>query len=221
MLYSIRTNMEESMGASTDFRSFRPEAQEAIRIRAVEVVKTGMRKSKAAEVFGVSRRAISNWMRVDRQGGIEALKAKPRGRHKGGGKLKPWQCATIVNLIVDRQPDQLKLPFYLWTRQAVSQLIEQRFSIHYSVHQVGRYLRKWGFTVQKPGRKAFEQCPQEVQNWLEHEYPEIKKQAKAENAEIQWCDEMGCGLTQPALVVSHPKVRRQSCWALARDSAVI
>jgi transposase len=183
--------MEGSMGASADFRSFGPEAQETIRVRAVEAVKAGMRKSGAAEVFGVSRRAISNWMRVDRQGGREALKAKPRGRPRGGGKLKPWQCATIVNLVIDRHPDQLKLPFYLWTRQAVGQLIEQRFGIRYSVHQVGRYLRRWGFTVQKPGRKAFEQCPQEVQKWLEYEYPVIKKQAKAENAEIQWCDEMG------------------------------
>jgi transposase len=130
-------------------------------------------------------------MRADRQGGKEALKAKPRGRPRGGGKLKPWQCATIVNLITDRHPDQLKLPFYLWTRQAVVQLIEQRFGIRYSVYQVGRYLKQWGFTVQKPGRKAFEQCPWEVQNWLENEYPIIKRRAKAENAEIQWCDEMG------------------------------
>ena len=179
------------MGASADFRSFGPEAQEAIRVRAVEAVKVGMRKSRAAEVFGVSRRAVSKWIRLDRQGGREALKAKPRSRPQGGGNLKPWQCATIVNLVIDRHPDQLKLPFYLWTRQAVGQLIEQRFGIRYSVHQVGRYLRKWGFTVQKPRRKAFEQCPQEVQNWLEYEYPVIKKQAKAENAEIQWCDEMG------------------------------
>jgi transposase len=150
-----------------------------------------MGKSRAAEVFGVSRRAVSLWMRADRQGGKEALKAKPRGRPRGGGKLKPWQCATIVNLITDRHPDQVKLTFYLWTRQAVGQLIEQRFGIRYSVYQVGRYLKQWGFTVQKPGRKAFEQCSWEVQNWLESEYPIIKRQAKAENAEIQWCDEMG------------------------------
>jgi transposase len=179
------------MEGSADFRSLGPEAQEAIRLRAVEAVKTGMGKIEAGKVFGVTRRAISKWMRHDRDGGREALKAKRRGRPQGGGKLKPWQCATIVNLIIDRHPDQLKLPFYLWTRQAVGQLIEQRFGIRYSVHQVGRYLKKWGFTVQKPGRKAFEQCPQEVQNWLEYEYPRIKKQAKAENAEIQWGDEMG------------------------------
>jgi transposase len=175
----------------TDFRSIKPEAQEVIRIRAVAVVKAGMMKTKVAEIFGVSRRAISSWMRADRLGGEEALKAKPRGRHRGGGKLKPWQCATIVNLITDRHPDQLKLPFYLWTRQAVGQLIQQRFGIHYSVHQVGRYLKQWGFTVQKPGRKAFEQCPQGVKNWVEHEYPAIQKLAKTEHAEIQWCDEMG------------------------------
>jgi len=179
------------MEGRADFRSLGSGAQEAIRMRAVEVIEAGMGKSKAAEVFGVSRRAVSRWMRADRQGGKEALKAKPRGRPRGGGKLKPWQCATIVNLITDRHPDQLKLPFYLWTRQAVVQLIEQRFDIRYSVYQVGRYLKQWGFTVQKPGRRAFEQCPGEVQNWLENDYPIIKRQAKADNAEIQWCDEMG------------------------------
>jgi transposase len=179
------------MEGRADFRSLGSGAQEAIRMRTVEVIKAGMGKSKAAAVFGVSRRAVSRWIRADRKGGKEALKAKPRGRPRGGGKLKPWQCATIVNLIADRHPDQLKLPFYLWTRQAVVLLIEQRFGIRYSVYQVGRYLKQWGFTVQKPGRRAFEQCSWEVQNWLENEYPIIKRQAKAENAEIQWCDEMG------------------------------
>jgi len=179
------------MEQRADFRSIKPAAQEVIRIRAVKAAKAGMRKTKAAEIFGVSRRAISNWIRADRLNGEDALKAKPRGRPPGGGKLKPWQCATIVSLITDRHPDQLKLPFYLWTRQAVGQLIEQRFAIRYSVHQVGRYLKQWGFTVQKPGRKAFEKCPQEVKNWVDHEYPAIEKLAKAEHAEIQWGDEMG------------------------------
>ncbi len=115
-------------------------------------------------------------MRVDREGGKEALKAKPRGCPRGGGKLKPWQCDTIVNLITDRHPDELKLPFYLWTRRAVVQLIEQRFGVRYSVHQVGRYLKRWGFAVQ---------------NRSENEYAIVKRLAKAGNAEMQWCDEKG------------------------------
>jgi transposase len=60
-----------------------------------------MRKFRAAEVFGVSRRTISTWMRTNQQAGREALKAKKRGHPQGGSKLTPWQCATIVNLIVD------------------------------------------------------------------------------------------------------------------------
>src|SRR4030066_1407056 len=183
--------MERSMEGRADFRSLGAGAQEAIRMRAVEVVKAGMGKSKAAEVFGVSRRAVSRWMSADRQGGKEALKAKQRGRPQGGGKLKPWQCATIVNLVIDRHPDQLKLPFYLWTRQAVGQLIEQRFGIRLSVWTVGRYLGRWGFTPQKPVRRAYEQNPEAVQRWLEEDYPALQRQAKREKAVIYWGDETG------------------------------
>jgi transposase len=175
--------------SSADFRSLRPEAQEAIRLQAVKAVKSGKRIFAAAEVFGVSRRAISNWMRTDRQGGREALRAKKRGRLQGGGRLKPSQWAGIVNLIVTEQPDQMKLPFYLWTDQAVGNLIDQRCGIDYSVYQVRRYLKKWGFTLNKLNIKASKQHPEKVQNWLEKQYPVIQQLAKSENAEIQWCVE--------------------------------
>ncbi len=101
------------MEGRSDFWSLGAGAQEAIRVRTIEVIEAGMGKSKATEEFGISRRAVTRWIRADRQGGKEALKAKPRGRPRGGGKLKPWQRATIVNLITDRHPDQLKLPFCL------------------------------------------------------------------------------------------------------------
>jgi len=59
-----------------------------------------------------------------------------------------------------------------------------------SVWTAGRYLARWGFTPQKPVRRAFEQDPEAVCRWLEEEYPEIRKQAKVEKAEIYWGDEM-------------------------------
>jgi transposase len=124
------------------------------------------------------------------EGGWEALRAKRRGRPKGG-KLKGWQAAAIKNLIRDRCPDQLKMPFALWTREAVGQLIERKFGVKLSVWTVGRYLRRWGFTPQKPLRRAYEQNPKEVKAWLEEEYPRIKKRAREEGAEIYWGDETG------------------------------
>ena len=88
-------------------------------------------------------------------------------------------------------PDQLKLPFGLWTREAVQQLMLDRYNIALSRWQVGRYLKSWGFTPQKPISKAFEQKPAKVKAWLNEEYPAIKKRALKEKAIIYFGDETG------------------------------
>lgn len=173
-----------------DGRALSPTAKEVIRIKAVEAVLSGKKQMEAAKTFGITARAVNNWMRLHKEGGAKALKSRKVGRPKGG-KLKAWQCAKIAKVVVDRNPDQLKLPFYLWTREAVGSLIERKFDIRLSVWTVGRYLKRWGFTPQKPIRQAFEQDSAEVKKWLKQEYPRIKSRAKREKAEIYWGDEMG------------------------------
>jgi transposase len=101
------------------------------------------------------------------------------------------QAATVVRLITNRCPDQLQLPFVLWTREAVQHLLATRIGVHVSVWTVGRYLRRWKLTPQKPLRRAYEQNPVAVQCWLDEEYPAIRAMAKREQAEIHWGDEMG------------------------------
>ena len=173
-----------------DARSLSPLAQQAVRQRAVTTVLNGTSRAKAAELFGVSRQAIYNWMRAYHKGGQKALVSKRRG-HRGHIRLKPWQAALTVRLITDKLPDQLKLPFALWTREAVAQLIEQKFGLRLSVMTVGRYLKRWGFTPQKPARRATEQNQAEVDVWLREQYPAIRRQAAREKASIYWGDEMG------------------------------
>lgn len=73
----------------------------------------------------------------------------------------------------------------------MQQFLAQRFELSVSVWTVGRYLKKWGFTPQKPLRRAYEQDPKAVKHWRECEYPEICAQARREKAEIHWGDEMG------------------------------
>lgn len=174
-----------------DARSLSPAAQEALRVRTVQAVVGGMKQAEAVRVFGVSRPAIGKWMKQYREGGLKALKAKPRGRPKGRSVLAPLQAAQVVRAITDRTPDQLKLPFVLWTREAVATLIEERFGVHLSVWTVGRRLAHWGLTPQKPVRRAWEQNPKVVERWLREEYPRVRREAKAEKAEIHWGDEMG------------------------------
>lgn len=172
-----------------DARSLPIVAQADLRKKAVLAVLNGAKQVEVANLFGVTRQSVGKWVAHYREGGRKRLEAKRRGRPKGGSLL-PWQAAQIAKTVIDRPPEQLRLPFFLWTREAVSQLIEQRFGIRLSVWTVGRYLNRWGFTPQKPVRKAFERNPEAVRRWLEEEYPGIRGKAKGEKATIYWADEM-------------------------------
>jgi transposase len=63
------------------------------------------------------------------------------------------------------------MEFALWNRAAVRDLIEREYGIKLSVRGVGNYLARWGFTPQKPIKKAYEQRPEAVKKWLDEEYP--------------------------------------------------
>ena len=173
-----------------DFRSLLPQAQEDLRVKAVKAVLGGRTRQEVGELFGVTRQSVGDWVKRYRQKGAKGLKAQARGRRRGS-RLKPWQAAQIVRAIMDKHPDQLKLPFYLWTREAVALLIERRFGFPVSIWTAGRYLARWGFTPQKPVRRAFERDPEKVRRWLDQEYPAIRRQAKREKAVIYWGDQMG------------------------------
>lgn len=176
---------------TNDVRKLSPAAQEAIRIRSVHAVMKGMTQVAAAEAFGVTRQAVGLWVKAYQKGGEKALKARKEGRPQGSGKLKGWQSAAIMRRITDKEPRQLKLPFYLWTQGAVQHLIKRKYGVELSRSQVGRYLKKWGMTPQKPVRRAYERDPEKVEKWLKEEYPAIRARAKREKAEIYWGDEMG------------------------------
>ncbi len=176
--------------SSQDARFLSPDAQEALRTRVIEALRGGMKPAVAARTFGVSRSSVWNWRQRIALGNITSLRSKPRGRPKGT-QLAPHQAATTVRLITDRCPDQLKLPFALWTRDAVRDLLAQRFGVQVSARTAGRYLAGWGLTPQKPLRRAYERDPVAVAGWLKAEYPAIEQQAKRENAEIHWGDQMG------------------------------
>jgi len=167
------------------------EAQEETRFRIVDYLKNKRGTQKqAAEIFSVTERAVNKIWNKYKTEGKRSLVNKKRGV-KGGMKINGKQAAEVRNLIKDKLPDQLKLPYGLWTREAVQQLIEHRYGITLSVKQVGRYLKLWGYTPQKPIRKAFEQKPEQVKQWLEKEYPAIKKQALKQNGIIYFGDETG------------------------------
>lgn len=176
----------------TDTRKLNPETQYELRKQVVRLRKQGKSNQEISDTVGVCYTHVSTIWQLYQKGGIEALKPKVRGRKHGEQRnLTAEQEAVVKKLLVDKTPDQLKLQFALWTRDAVRLVIKQEFSIDLPPRTITDYLKRWGFTPQKPTKRAYEQNPKAVEHWLETSYPEIAARAKKEKAEIHWGDETG------------------------------
>jgi len=174
-----------------DGRKLDRATQAHIRRQVVLAVREGMTQVDAAKVFGMSLRFVQKACSKAKAGGLRSLKTDDRGRPAGAGRLNETQQARIYRLITGKMPDQLRLSFYLWTRQAVAALIRREFGVELSLTTVGRYLKSWGMTAQKPVRRAYERNDEAIAQWCSKTYPLLARQAKREGAQIYWGDEMG------------------------------
>jgi len=175
-----------------DFRTLTSEQRYSIRLRAIHLIKSGKTQKEVAIIFGVRNNTVSDWNKAYKQDGAKGLKDKPKGVKSEDKKLLNSQQEKAIQLmILDTMPDQLKLSYSLWTRKAVKELVEREFGIVLAINTMGDYLRSWGYSPQKPKKKAYEQCSKKVQQWLDKEYPAIKEKAKKEDALIHWGDETG------------------------------
>ncbi len=160
------------------------------RKQVVRLHKKGIKVMQIVALTGLSYPPVRAAIDLFEAGGWSAIRPALRGRRRGDGRvLSQVQEDTIQRMIIDKRPEQLKMDFHLWSRAAVGQLIEQEFGIKLQARSVGKYLTRWGFTPQKPIKRAYEQSPAAVQAWLEGEYPGIEQRARAQGVEIHWGDE--------------------------------
>ena len=176
-----------------DGRKLSSEQQLLQRQNAVNMFfQEGYTKTDIALALGASRQNVSRWCSLYEEGGMEALELGRRGRRPMEQAKLSWsQCGNIVRIIQDNTPDQLRMPFVLWTAAAVRDLIYTKFKVTFHIRTVRKYLKKWGFTPQKPIKKAWQQSDPAVKKWLEETYPAIAQRAKEQGATIYWVDEVG------------------------------
>ncbi|MBB3189213.1 transposase [Halomonas cerina] len=110
----------------------------ANRFTLKRIVKRRMTQKQIAEELDVHPLTVGRWLAKYREGGMKALLAQTRGRREGAGRqLTPDEEDRLQMLLVDKTPDQLKLPYALWTRQAVQQLIKQETGKPVLIRTVG------------------------------------------------------------------------------------
>src|ERR671926_1276505 len=175
-----------------DMRKLPAAAQEERRRQVVGLRQRGLAYRAIAEQAGLSRTGVIDICRRFAAEGAKGLVSKPRGRKPHGQRLlDAAQEAEVQGLIRHHTPDELDLPFALWSRAAVGVLIARRCGVELAVRTVGKYLARWGFTAQKPIRRAYEQDPAAVRRWLRQDYPEIVRRAKQARGVVVWGDETG------------------------------
>jgi transposase len=175
----------------TDARKLSTEQQELLRQQAIKFRNEGKTFQKIGALLNVHPDTAGRWYKRYLEGGAEALAVAKRGPKNRPRRLTASQEQKVIEAISDNMPNQFKLGFALWTRRSVAQLIKQFWRINIPVRTMGDYLKRWGFTPQKPVKKAWEQNPAKVEAWLKDEYPQIKSRAKQEKAQIFWGDETG------------------------------
>ena len=176
--------MRENDGRKLDHRTL-----EQMRFRAVDAVESGVHPEDVAASLGMGRGTVYGWLAKYREGGREALRARPvPGR---APKLSGEQMRRLYALIAGADPRQLEFGFALWTRDMVRTLIRREFNVSLSAVSVGRLLRTLGLSPQRPLWRAWQADPDAVERWKSEEFPAIRAQAKAEGATIYFGDEAG------------------------------
>lgn len=175
-----------------DARLLHPTTQNYLRQQAIRLREQGKRIVDVAAYLGVHRNTITGWWKDYQTQGEAGLKQQQRGVKFGEGRtLAPEQESQIQDRMRDHFPDELGIDSALWTRRAVQTLIEQEYGFAMPIRTVGEYLKRWGYTPQKPLKRAYEQDPKAVEQWLKMTYPAVVKQAALQGAEIAWGDESG------------------------------
>jgi transposase len=158
--------MDKSLSReATDWREGR-------RLRAWELKKEGWSQQRIADALGVSKGAVSQWMKRARQGGVETLKrriapgATPRLSEKQRQKLPE---------LLARGAEAHGFRGDVWTCSRVATVIRKEFGVNYHPSHVSRLLKALGQSLQKPERRANQRDEQAIEHWKEQRWPSLKK----------------------------------------------
>jgi transposase len=153
-----------------------PAELEHRRLLAVQRVLEGYSTEEVAEFLGVDPRSVRRWVAIHRQAGNEGLLARPTaGRPR---KLTYTQEKIVRRWLADK-PTEHGFATDLWTGPRVAHLIRQEFGIELNPKDLTVWLRRRGFTPQRPRRVPRQRDPEEIAAWLETQWPRIKKRRDA------------------------------------------
>ena len=159
--------MEKTLSSqqATDWREGR-------RLRAWELKQEGWKQQDIARALGVSKGAVSQWMKRAKQEGVEALKHRPPPGAQP--RLSEGERAKLPEFLARGAP-AYGFRGEVWSCGRVAEVIRKEFSVTYHPAHVSRLVRALGLSLQKPVRRANQRDEEAIRRWKEERWPELKK----------------------------------------------
>ena len=157
---------------SLSMANYKQADYEALRRRCVELSQAGWQQAAIAQAFGLTQPWVSRTLKKYNQQGLAALQ---EGKRTGApARLSTEQLGQLVNEL-KKGAEHHGFSGAVWTRPRINEVIRRFFGVSYDPSQVGRILKKIGWSRQLPQRKARQQDAQAVAQWREQRLPELKK----------------------------------------------
>jgi len=146
--------------------------REGRRLRAFELKQEGWKQKEIADALGVTKGAVSQWMKRAREEGVEGLRHKPPPGVPP--RLSAEQRVRVPELLALGAPAH---GFHgdVWTCERVAQVIRKEFGVVYHSAHVSRVLKALGLSLQKPARRANQRDEEAINRWKQERWPVLKK----------------------------------------------
>ncbi len=133
----------------------------------------GERQAEVARRLEVSSATVSGWYQAWSRGGKAALAGAGRAGRRP--RLTDEQLGAVVEQLL-QGPQANGYDNGLWTLGRVAEVIERVTGVRYSQTQTWQILRrKLNWSRQRPARRALERNDQAIIDWIEKDWPRIKK----------------------------------------------
>lgn len=152
------------------------EQREARRMEAVRRHKAGESAEAVAMDLGVGANAVYQWAKQARLHGIDSLKLKPRSGRKLKLDKEHWDKLAEMVLAGPREHG---FDTELWTLPLIGGLIQREFNVGYHADHLSRFMRRLGFSRQKPTVRARERDEEAIEKFVREEFPRIEKKRGA------------------------------------------
>lgn len=142
------------------------------RMKAARIFARGLGASEAARQLGVTRQSAHDWKKQWERAGRDGLRSKGAAGRKA--RLSEQQKEQVIEALL-AGPESFGYRTAVWTLPRVAGLIEQLTAQQYHPGHVWHLLQGFGFSCQRPSRRAIERDEKAIAHWKRYRWPHIKK----------------------------------------------